>query len=110
MPADSRRRPAREHRASPTRTTARVRRLFTPLLLRHRFSDACSPAREVPTDEARRLAARDAPGLGVSGPVALAHRRLSIIKITSGRQPMIDAERGRALICNGGALQLSSAP
>ena len=43
----------------------------------------------------------DDHGFFVSGPVGLAHRRLSIIDLVGGRQPMIDAEQGRALVYNG---------
>jgi asparagine synthase (glutamine-hydrolysing) len=44
----------------------------------------------------------DGNGLWTSGPVALAHRRLKIIDLTSaGAQPMIDSELGLAVVFNG---------
>jgi asparagine synthase (glutamine-hydrolysing) len=43
----------------------------------------------------------DGHGYFVSGVVGLAHRRLSIIDVSGGRQPMIDAKRGRVLVYNG---------
>ena len=51
-----------------------------------------------------RLAARGPDGSGVwaSGPVALAHRRLSIIDLSAaGSQPMVDAELGLSVVFNG---------
>ncbi|MTD16386.1 N-acetylglutaminylglutamine amidotransferase [Nakamurella sp. YIM 132087] len=44
----------------------------------------------------------DGQGLWTNGPVALAHRRLSIIDLTdAGAQPMIDAELGLTAVFNG---------
>ena len=43
----------------------------------------------------------DAGGHRLSGPVALGHRRLSIIDIAGGIQPMVDTESGLAVVLNG---------
>ena len=43
----------------------------------------------------------DAEGRRISGPVALGHRRLSIIDIAGGVQPMVDPESGLAVVLNG---------
>src|SRR5947207_392302 len=43
----------------------------------------------------------DAEGLKVAGPVALGHRRLSIIDIAGGVQPMCDEARGLSIVLNG---------
>ena len=43
----------------------------------------------------------DAEGRRISGCVALGHRRLSIIDIAGGVQPMVDAESGLAVVLNG---------
>ena len=43
----------------------------------------------------------DGHGYFVSGPIGLAHRRLSIIDVVGGRQPMIDQERGHVFAYNG---------
>lgn len=60
-------------------------------------------------DEAVLLAMRDAQshrgpdqaGLYLAGGIGLAHRRLSIIDLTHGRQPMVDEAAGLALVYNG---------
>jgi len=55
----------------------------------------------------RRMAATlsrrgpDAEGLKIQGPVALGHRRLSIIDLAGGVQPMCDEERGLSIVLNG---------
>ena len=43
----------------------------------------------------------DGSGEWASGPVGLAHRRLAIIDLTGGRQPMVSAATGCALSFNG---------
>ncbi|MGD0090279.1 MAG: asparagine synthase (glutamine-hydrolyzing), partial [Planctomycetota bacterium] len=43
----------------------------------------------------------DAEGYYVTGSVALGHRRLSIIDLSGGAQPMCDEERGVAVVFNG---------
>jgi asparagine synthase (glutamine-hydrolysing) len=51
-----------------------------------------------------RLAARGPDGSGIwsSGPVALGHRRLSIIDLSlAGSQPMVDSELGLTVVFNG---------
>jgi asparagine synthase (glutamine-hydrolysing) len=50
-----------------------------------------------------RLAHRgpDGDGLLVQGPLGLAHRRLSIIDLATGDQPMIREDLGRAIVFNG---------
>jgi len=40
-------------------------------------------------------------GVFVDGGLALAHRRLSVIDIAGGHQPMVDAERNRVIVYNG---------
>ena len=60
-------------------------------------------------NEAVLLAMRDAQihrgpdqaGLYLAGGIGLAHRRLSIIDLTHGRQPMVDEAAGLVLIYNG---------
>lgn len=43
----------------------------------------------------------DDGGFYLDGEVGLGHRRLSVIDIAGGHQPMVDTERGRALAYNG---------
>lgn len=43
----------------------------------------------------------DGSGEYVEGPIALGHRRLSIIDLAGGRQPLHNAARTHSLICNG---------
>lgn len=43
----------------------------------------------------------DERGVYISGNVGLGHRRLSIIDLASGQQPMADTKRGRAISYNG---------
>lgn len=43
----------------------------------------------------------DERGIYVSGNMGFGHRRLSIIDLASGQQPMIDMRRGRAITYNG---------
>jgi asparagine synthase (glutamine-hydrolysing) len=43
----------------------------------------------------------DDAGLHVSGPVGFGFRRLSVIDVPGGHQPMVDAETGVALVFNG---------
>src|SRR5437879_6284407 len=43
----------------------------------------------------------DAEGRRISGGVALGHRRLSIMDIAGGVQPMVDEESGIAVVLNG---------
>lgn len=43
----------------------------------------------------------DAAGYFLQGPVGLAHRRLSIIDLTGGRQPIFNEDKSLALVCNG---------
>ena len=52
----------------------------------------------------RALAHRgpDAEGIAVDGPVAMGHRRLSVIDLsTTNNQPMLDARGGYLLVFNG---------
>src|SRR5690242_20082780 len=63
------------------------------------------------TDEDREILRRmtatlslrgpDAEGLKLSGTVALGHRRLSIIDLAGGVQPMCDETRGLSVVLNG---------
>jgi asparagine synthase (glutamine-hydrolysing) len=52
---------------------------------------------------AERLAHRGPDGAGewAEGPIALAHRRLSIIDVAGGAQPMRSADGALAVVCNG---------
>jgi len=43
----------------------------------------------------------DAKGYHVDGPVGLGHRRLSIIDLATGQQPMQDERAGRVIVYNG---------
>src|SRR5262245_30627480 len=43
----------------------------------------------------------DGHGTWMSGPVGLAHRRLAIIDLAGGRQPMVSEETGAAVTFNG---------
>jgi asparagine synthase (glutamine-hydrolysing) len=43
----------------------------------------------------------DAEGRHISGCVAMGHRRLSIVDLANGKQPMVDAETGLVLVVNG---------
>lgn len=43
----------------------------------------------------------DDHGIYVNGQIGLAHRRLSIIDLKTGHQPMVSQEQGRVLIYNG---------
>lgn len=43
----------------------------------------------------------DDKGVFLSGPVGLGHKRLAVIDLVSGHQPMTDKERGVALVYNG---------
>src|SRR5512139_3081504 len=43
----------------------------------------------------------DSHGIWVEGQVALGHRRLSIIDLESGQQPMTDAEERAVIVFNG---------
>ncbi len=51
----------------------------------------------------RSLAHRgpDEEGFHIEGPIGLGHRRLSIIDLASGQQPMLDRTRDRAIVYNG---------
>lgn len=54
-------------------------------------------------DMSRRLAHRgpDGQGVYVEGPVGLAHKRLAIIDLEGGHQPLVDRDRNLVLIANG---------
>ena len=43
----------------------------------------------------------DERGIHISGNIGLGHRRLSIIDLASGQQPMVDTERARVISYNG---------
>ena len=43
----------------------------------------------------------DERGIYISGHIGLGHRRLSIIDLASGQQPMVDTERARVISYNG---------
>jgi asparagine synthase (glutamine-hydrolysing) len=43
----------------------------------------------------------DERGIHISGHIGLGHRRLSIIDLASGQQPMVDTERARVISYNG---------
>jgi len=43
----------------------------------------------------------DERGIYINGNIGLGHRRLSIIDLASGQQPMVDTERGRVISYNG---------
>ena len=43
----------------------------------------------------------DGEGLFASGPVGLGHRRLSVIDLEGGRQPMLSADGSKAIVYNG---------
>lgn len=43
----------------------------------------------------------DTEGYHLQGPAGLAHRRLSIINLTGGRQPIFNEDKSLALVCNG---------
>src|SRR5215813_10571784 len=43
----------------------------------------------------------DDRGLYVKGSVGLGHRRLAVIDLSGGRQPMVNKESGRVLVYNG---------
>ncbi len=43
----------------------------------------------------------DADGIHVEGSIALGHRRLSIVDLASGQQPMTSADRGTWIVFNG---------
>ncbi len=43
----------------------------------------------------------DERGIYIRGNIGLGHRRLSIIDLASGQQPMVDTERGRVISYNG---------
>jgi asparagine synthase (glutamine-hydrolysing) len=61
----------------------------------------------VAKDELRRMAAKlthrgpEDSGIHVDGRVGLAHTRLAIIDVAGGHQPLFDAPRRHALVCNG---------
>jgi asparagine synthase (glutamine-hydrolysing) len=61
---------------------------------------ASQPLLEAMTDSIAHRGPDDR-GYYVSGPVALGHRRLSILDLEGGHQPWLDASRDRALVYNG---------
>jgi asparagine synthase (glutamine-hydrolysing) len=67
------------------------------------FSSAAPVDREVLFRMTRVLAHRgpDDEGFFFDGPIGLGHRRLSVIDLSCGHQPMVDEERGRAVVFNG---------
>lgn len=65
------------------------------------------PGQTAPPEVVARMSALiqhrgpDGDGVYVDGNVTLIHRRLSVIDIDGGRQPMRDAQRGRTIVFNG---------
>ena len=51
----------------------------------------------------RALAHRgpDDEGMFLDGPIGLGHRRLAVIDLAAGHQPMVEKERGQAIVFNG---------
>ena len=41
----------------------------------------------------------DAGGVWIGGPAALGHRRLSVIDLEGGKQPMVARENGKTIAC-----------
>lgn len=65
--------------------------------------DGAAPAADVLRRMAAALAHRgpDGEGVWMDGPMGLAHRRLAIIDLESGAQPMVREDLGRAVAFNG---------
>jgi len=62
---------------------------------------AVLPAELAPMNDALRLRGPDDEGVFTDGTVGLGHRRLSIIDLAGGQQPLRNADRSILLVCNG---------
>jgi asparagine synthase (glutamine-hydrolysing) len=71
------------------------------LLLRRTFSEPPRLADLKRMTDAIAHRGPDAEGFHIDGPIALGHRRLSIIDVASGQQPMVSPTGESALVFNG---------
>lgn len=65
--------------------------------------------RDYPLDQARMISMTaalrhrgpDAHGIYIDGNIGMGHRRLSVIDLAAGQQPMVDRKTGRVIVYNG---------
>src|SRR5690348_10716806 len=70
-------------------------------ILNYRTGQAVDPAQLGAMADTMVHRGPDDDGIFVSGPVGLAHRRLSIIDLSGGHQPMFNEDGSIAIVFNG---------